>query len=129
MTFLDSLTTSPRSRPIRSFNLSGLVVLASVASVPLVAQQSTRLPAPPGAHLATLPPFALKINRTFVNYDWSDRATDPRRARHGDYIGVAARDGWVFGAWPESRPVANGTPLPDVPLGAAMIRVGRARFR
>ena len=70
--------------------------------------------------------------RTFVNYAWTTTLSDPKRANHGDYIGIAALGGRVYGAWVESAP-----PLPEIrvpvtphfPSGPALIRTGVADFR
>ncbi len=64
--------------------------------------------------------------RTFTNYAWSAAPTDPRQAGYGDYIGLAAANGRVYGAWPESVSAP-----PDTPAGAgpSVIRVGIADFK
>jgi hypothetical protein len=82
--------------------------------------------------------------RTFINYAWSDRTSDPMQACLGDYIGLAAQDGRVYGAWPENVPTEQKVPrkLPgsfkiadhvasdlDWPSGPTAIRIGIADFR
>ncbi len=82
--------------------------------------------------------------RTFVNYAWSDKAVDPKQSSLGDYIGLAARDGRVYGAWPENAPWPKGMaskkpqkPAPaDMevkdetwPFGPTALRIGIADFR
>jgi hypothetical protein len=73
---------------------------------------------------------------TWVNYAWTNTASDPMRACLGDYLGLAALDGRVYGAWPENAPapheaepgetVVDDT---DFPSGPTAIRVGIADFR
>jgi hypothetical protein len=77
--------------------------------------------------------------RTFVNYAWNDRMLDPRQASLGDYIGLAAYGGRVYGAWAENvAGVARPRPETAVsdsvfglpyPWGPSAIRVGIAEFR
>jgi hypothetical protein len=82
--------------------------------------------------------------RTFTNYAWSDRPSDPRQACLGDYIGLAALDGYVYGAWVEnvdgqperrlreSNRVMSGDMELDQaewPFGPTVIRIGVADFR
>jgi hypothetical protein len=82
---------------------------------------------------------------TFTNYAWSDRTSDPTQASLGDYIGLAAQDGRVYGAWPENAPTPRGaTPKGaprsastgdsehddlNCPSGPTAIRIGIADFR
>jgi hypothetical protein len=80
--------------------------------------------------------------RTFVNYDWSEIASDPTRTNLGDYIGLTALGGRVYGAWPETAPEdGSGWEAPDNvrflemdfpawtnPYGSASIRIGIADF-
>lgn len=63
---------------------------------------------------------------TFTNYGWEPRPSDPRLAGHGDYIGLAASEGRVYGAWPEGAPAAEKTPAGDAP---SVIQIGIADFR
>ncbi len=79
--------------------------------------------------------------RSFVNYAWSDVQADPKQACLGDYIGLAASGGRVYGAWTENvpqpaslKPVRKGGAKekkldPDWPAGPSAIRVGIADFR
>ncbi len=81
--------------------------------------------------------------RTFTNYAWSNKVLDPKQAVFGDYIGMAARGGLVYGAWVEnidSEPGPRKSPQKvlsgsmtlepdDWPFGPAAIRVGIADFR
>jgi hypothetical protein len=72
--------------------------------------------------------------RSFQNFAWTAAKPDPKRAHFGDYIGLAARDGWVYGAWVEDEPRRKGAqrPVPRTsigqPIAGAIIRVGIARF-
>ena len=82
--------------------------------------------------------------RSFTNYAWSDTPTDPKQAGLGDYLGLAALDGRVYGAWVESVPSTRTGPkqppkkpepgeleLDDAawPYGPSAIRMGVADFR
>jgi hypothetical protein len=80
---------------------------------------------------------------TFENYTWGDVALRPEDACFGDYIGIAARNGLVYGAWVEDVASEPGPPKPletvtsgsmelrggDWPYGPSAIRVGIADFR
>jgi hypothetical protein len=80
--------------------------------------------------------------RTWTNHAWSDGASDPTAAAFGDYIGVSAYGGHVYGGWPEhladeEQPEASivhdygeGVVLEEGqwPAGPAAIRVGVADF-
>jgi len=69
--------------------------------------------------------------RTFASYAWTVTPSDPRRAAHGDYIGVAAVGGRVYGTWVDNAPPGVGTDSPEspyVPSGPAVIRIGVADF-
>jgi hypothetical protein len=75
--------------------------------------------------------------RTFANYALGEEQTDPALASLGDYIGLAALDGRVYGVWPEY--VSGETPAEaslgqdelagKYPSGPAAIKVGIADFR
>jgi hypothetical protein len=82
--------------------------------------------------------------RTFTNYAWSTNTSDPTQATLGDYIGLAAQGGYVYGAWPENAPEAKGLPKREPrnfkideyetsdrewPFGPTIMRVGIADFR
>ncbi len=81
--------------------------------------------------------------RTYRNYTWSPRTSDPKEATLGDYIGVAAQDGRVYGAWPETVAGESPSKRPprqfkigdnmvtdaDWPYGPSALRVGIADFR
>jgi hypothetical protein len=81
--------------------------------------------------------------RTFANFAWSDRSYDPTAACLGDYLGLAALGGRVYGAWVEDVPpppgAGHGVPAPagpgertpderEWPWGTSAIRVGYAEF-
>jgi len=66
--------------------------------------------------------------RTFTDYAWTVTGTDPRQGFYGDYNGLVARNGRVFGAWTESVPSPEGAAeLPPAPQ--TVIRIGMADFR
>jgi photosystem II stability/assembly factor-like uncharacterized protein len=71
--------------------------------------------------------------RTFQNYFWTSEPFDMFHESPGDYIGVAARDGHVYGAWAQS--VAPADPAPDTAADGwflththQIVRVGIADF-
>jgi hypothetical protein len=72
--------------------------------------------------------------RSFTNYTWTVEVSDPGRARHGDYIGIAARNGRVYGAWTESvaedlsPDEATELRLTGNVVGPSAIRIGVAEF-
>ncbi len=72
--------------------------------------------------------------RTFENYLWSEQPSDPRQARFGDYIGLAALNGRVYGAWTELAPEglsgedATALRLTGSATGPSVIRIGSADF-
>jgi len=59
--------------------------------------------------------------KSFVNYAWTQNDFDPGRIFMGDYTGIAAFDGHVYGAWTEKPP--NTERARDT-----VIRVGTAQF-
>src|SRR5207248_9441641 len=66
--------------------------------------------------------------RTFMNYGWTDVSFDPRESQFpGDYSGVAALDGRVYGIWTEEAQtpagVENGRPARNT-----VVRIGTAQF-
>jgi hypothetical protein len=67
--------------------------------------------------------------RSFTNYAWSGSSFDPRASSFlGDYTGLAALDGRVYGIWPEEVEV----PAPGVPGRRGrheVMRIGVADFR
>ncbi len=66
--------------------------------------------------------------RTFTNYAWTVTATDPTQASYGDYIGLGASGGRVYGAWTESVPTPQQSATAAA-SGPAVIRIGIADFR
>jgi hypothetical protein len=55
--------------------------------------------------------------RTFQNYAWSTKPSDPKDIFMGDYMGIAAAGGRVYGIWartalPEEWPPAEKTEAP-----------------
>lgn len=56
--------------------------------------------------------------RTFQNFAWSTKPSDPTDVFIGDYVGIAARGSRVFGVWtrtaqPEDWPGFGKTPAPE----------------
>jgi hypothetical protein len=81
--------------------------------------------------------------RTFTNYAWSGTTLDPKQASLGDYIGLAAQDGLVYGAWPKNVAAEQRQPKTaprkfmiadslesdlDWPFGPSAIQIGIADF-
>ena len=68
---------------------------------------------------------------SFQNYAWTTKAFDPEDAFIGDYSGLAAYDGCVYGAWTEQVP-AEAQPRAAAPQGQpdphSIVRVAIARF-
>jgi hypothetical protein len=66
--------------------------------------------------------------RTFTNYAWSDSPFDPTGEFLGDYTGIAALNGRVYGVWTEkgSSATANGV---GSRVGRTVVKVGVAEFR
>jgi hypothetical protein len=66
--------------------------------------------------------------RTFTNYAWSETPFDPTGEFLGDYTGIAALNGRVYGVWTEkgSSPTANGV---GARVGRTVVKVGVAEFR
>lgn len=65
--------------------------------------------------------------RTFQNYNWTSKAFDPDNDFIGDYTGIAALGGRVYGVWTEERPRAPGHAA-ESPLHHTIVRVGIADF-
>ena len=65
--------------------------------------------------------------RTFHNYAWTRKAFDPNNDFIGDYTGIAALGGRVYGVWTEERPRASGHHAGS-PLHHTVVRVGIADF-
>ena len=59
--------------------------------------------------------------RSFVNYAWTETAFDPGRVFMGDYTGISALGGRVYGVWTEKPPSATRS-------RDTIIRVGIADF-
>jgi len=65
--------------------------------------------------------------RTFKNYLWMRKLFDPNNDFIGDYTGIAAYGGRVYGAWTEERPRFSGRQAGN-PLDHTIVRVGMADF-
>ena len=53
--------------------------------------------------------------RTFRNYVWSTKPSDPRGVFMGDYVGIAANGGKVYGIWPRAASPEEVQPKPEKP--------------
>lgn len=65
--------------------------------------------------------------RTFHNYLWMGRSFDPNNDFLGDYTGIAAYDGRVYGVWAEERP-RSVRHQAEKPLDHTVVRLGIANF-
>ena len=65
--------------------------------------------------------------RTFQNYLWMKEPFDPNNDFIGDYTGIAAFGGRIYGAWTEERPRTGGRQS-EGPLHHTVVRVGIADF-
>ena len=52
----------------------------------------------------------------FANYAWTTQPFNPRRAFLGDYTGIAARDGHLYGIWTTKPAAGRG---PQIQIGSA----------
>ena len=66
--------------------------------------------------------------RSFVNYAWSDTAFDARNEFIGDYTGIAALAGRVYGIWAEVDSAAAAAQPQPPRARHAVIRIGVADF-
>jgi len=64
--------------------------------------------------------------KTFHNYLWMGQPFDPNNDFIGDYTGIAAYGGRVYGVWTEERP-RSGHPS-ESPLHHTVVRLGVADF-
>lgn len=65
--------------------------------------------------------------RTFQNYLWMEKPFDPNNDFIGDYTGIAALGGRVYGVWTEERPRKSDHQA-ESPLHHTIVRVGIADF-
>jgi len=65
--------------------------------------------------------------QTFHNYLWMDKPFDPNNDFIGDYTGIAAYGGRVYGVWAEERPRSHGHPA-ESPSHHTVVRLGIADF-
>jgi hypothetical protein len=72
--------------------------------------------------------------RTFANYAWSEEPFAGNRQFIGDYLGIAAWQGRVYGIWTEVAPIPAAPPdkekpkAPVNPQHRTVVKVGLARF-
>jgi BNR/Asp-box repeat len=62
---------------------------------------------------------------TYRNYAWTTTPSDPQQQFIGDYTGIAAYNGWVYGAWTEARAAFRRR---MAVLPHTVVRLGIARF-
>ena len=64
--------------------------------------------------------------QTFSNYEWSENSFEPGDAFLGDYTGISAMNGRVYGAWTETapRPRSGAAAKPST-----VVKIGIADFR
>ncbi|HEY6971648.1 MAG TPA: sialidase family protein, partial [Candidatus Angelobacter sp.] len=67
--------------------------------------------------------------KSFANYAWTDNAFEAGNVFFGDYTGLAAFGGRVYGVWTE-KPPGQTTPAPDAPgkRQGTVVKVGVADF-
>ena len=65
--------------------------------------------------------------RTFHNYAWMNKPFDSNNDFIGDYTGIAALGGRIYGVWTEERPRSAGKQA-ESPLHRTVVRVGIADF-
>lgn len=66
---------------------------------------------------------------TFKNYAWTEAPFEAKGEFMGDYNGIAAYGGRVYGAWTETAAAAGPVPAPGKkPKAHTMVRVGTADF-
>jgi len=71
---------------------------------------------------------------TFKNFGWTSESFDPGGVFMGDYSGIAALGGRVYGAWTERHPLQKQPGAPSTSSGHAgpprdtIIRIGVAQF-
>ena len=69
--------------------------------------------------------------KSFTNYAWTEEPFASHRQFLGDYLGIAAWDGKVYGVWAEVTPVAAGNGTKEKPAGdqhRTVVKVGTAQF-
>lgn len=70
--------------------------------------------------------------RSFANYAWTDEPFASHRQFIGDYLGIAAWGGRVYGMWTEVTPVSAGNAATDKSAAGAqhrtVVKVGIAEF-
>ena len=69
--------------------------------------------------------------KSFTNYAWTEEPFASHRQFIGDYLGIAAWDGKVYGVWAEVTPVAAGNGTKEKPAGdqhRTVVKVGTAQF-
>lgn len=64
---------------------------------------------------------------TFYNYLWMGKSFDPNNDFIGDYTGIAAYSGRVYGVWTEERPRSSRRQA-EKPLDHTVVRLGIADF-
>ena len=64
----------------------------------------------------------------FANFAWTDKPFDPENQFIGDYTGIAAWDGRVYGAWTETAPGPAASRARSA-AGTTVVKVGIADFK
>jgi len=74
--------------------------------------------------------------QSFKNYAWTTEPFEAGGVFFGDYTGLAAFDGRVYGAWtekpppaPEGQPKTDANPPPPRPRAGTVVKVGVADFK
>ncbi|HYL96457.1 MAG TPA: sialidase family protein, partial [Terriglobales bacterium] len=73
--------------------------------------------------------------RTFANYEWAEEPFAGNRQFIGDYLGIAAWQGWVYGIWTEVAPIPSAPPDKEKTKAPAdgkehrtVVKIGIAQF-
>ncbi len=66
--------------------------------------------------------------KSFRNYAWTHKQFDPANDFLGDYTGIAAYQGRVYGVWTEERPRSGKHATEGLPAHHTIVRVGLADF-
>lgn len=66
--------------------------------------------------------------KSFLNYGWTRKPFDPESDFLGDYTGIAAYGGRVYGVWTEERPRSGGRER-GLPAHHTILRLGIADFK
>jgi hypothetical protein len=81
---------------------------------------------PENRHAAAVLARSTNGGQSFSNYAWAETTFDPGEAFIGDYTGITALNGRVYGAWTET--IGRARSAPAVKL-STVIKIGEADFQ